>query len=100
MFDFLRRMEKSWVIWAMYGVIILMFVGGYIPCANVGQSSGPTGALVKAGPHSFTASDLQMARLVSEGDTDRIINSPFHFVGLAKVEGCLLYTSDAADDLL
>ncbi len=87
MFDFLRRMEKSWVIWAMYGIIILMFVGGYIPCANVGQSGPPTGTLVKAGSHNFTRSDLGMALLASGGDTESLVSSPYHFIGLAKLAG-------------
>ena len=63
MFDFLRKLERSPFLWAVYGLIIATFVGGYMPCVGQGaQDGGGNQAFVKVAGEEIGYQELALGR--------------------------------------
>jgi len=63
LFDFLRKLERSPFLWAIYGLIIATFVGGYMPCVGQGaQDAGGGEAFVQVAGEDIGYTELTLGR--------------------------------------
>jgi hypothetical protein len=80
LFDFLRKLERSPFLWAVYGLIIATFVGGYMPCVGqAGPEGGSNEPYVRVAGETIGYTDLTLGRefSVTQDWLDQLTNKDF-----------------------